>query len=63
MSRKLLGDFSSGQALIRWLAAHRARVDQVDWDRARHDVLPFLERERDLQLVTEDALLGLLKGG
>jgi predicted nucleotidyltransferase component of viral defense system len=37
------------------------RLATVDWERARTDVRPFLERERDLDLVTHDTLKKLLE--
>jgi hypothetical protein len=37
------------------------RIDSLDWEKARADVRPFLARERDLDLVKKDVLLGLLK--
>jgi hypothetical protein len=33
----------------------------LDWEKARADVKPFLERDRDLDLVKEEVLSGLLK--
>jgi len=38
----------------------RARTKALDWERARADVRPFLERERDIDLVTLETLGGLL---
>jgi hypothetical protein len=32
----------------------------LDWDRARADVRPFLERERDIDLLTKETLSSLL---
>ena len=37
------------------------RLKDIDWDTAQDDVRPFLERERDIQLVTADTLKKLLK--
>jgi hypothetical protein len=37
------------------------RIDSLDWEKARADVKSFLERERDLDLVKKDVLIGLLK--
>lgn len=43
-----------------WRQAVRQRIEDVDWPRARADVGPFLERERDLALVSSDVLCRLL---
>jgi hypothetical protein len=45
-----------------WRAQLRQRLQALDWERARADVRPFLERERDLALVTKETLLSLLSG-
>jgi predicted nucleotidyltransferase component of viral defense system len=37
------------------------RLAALDWDEARRDVAPFLEREQDLALVSEPALRRLLR--
>jgi len=37
------------------------RIEELDWEKARADVRPFLERERDLDLVKKDILVRLLK--
>jgi hypothetical protein len=52
----------NGDALTpdNWRHAVRTRIEQMDWERARQDVRPFLESERDLELVTPEALRGLL---
>jgi hypothetical protein len=34
--------------------------EALDWERARADVRPFLERERDIAMVTAEALGSLL---
>jgi len=44
-----------------WRREVRQRIEALDWDKARADVRPFLERERDLDLVTADTLAGLLR--
>ncbi|MCX7014850.1 MAG: nucleotidyl transferase AbiEii/AbiGii toxin family protein [Candidatus Sumerlaeota bacterium] len=44
-----------------WRDELRQRIAALDWKRARADVRPFLERTRDLDLVTADALVGLLR--
>jgi len=44
-----------------WRKQLRNRVESLDWERARADVKPFLERERDLDLVKKEVLVGLLK--
>lgn len=43
-----------------WRNVLHQSVDGVDWDRARADVAPFLEHERDLMLVSADVLRRLL---
>ena len=45
-----------------WRKEIRERMKTFDWERARADVRPFLERERDLDLVREE-ILGKLLGG
>jgi len=44
-----------------WRKQLKHRVESLDWDKARADVKPFLERERDLDLVKNDVLINLLK--
>ncbi|MEW6187251.1 MAG: nucleotidyl transferase AbiEii/AbiGii toxin family protein [Thermodesulfobacteriota bacterium] len=43
-----------------WRDELRHRLEALDWERARADVRPFLERERDIALVTAEALDRLL---
>jgi hypothetical protein len=43
-----------------WREQLRQRIDTLDWEKARADVRPFLERERDLDLVTKEGLGRLL---
>ncbi len=43
-----------------WRQAVRRRLEVVDWPKARADVRPFLERERDLDLVSPAVLISLL---
>ena len=43
-----------------WKEQVRNRLLVLNWDKARSDVRPFLERDRDLDLVTKDVLLHLL---
>lgn len=43
-----------------WRAQVRQRLEALDWEQARRDVRPFLERERDLALVTQAVLVRLL---
>jgi predicted nucleotidyltransferase component of viral defense system len=45
-----------------WRGELRRRMKTLDWDRARADARPFLERERDIDLLTKEALAGLLRG-
>lgn len=46
-----------------WRSVLLQRLATVDWDRARKDVRPFLERERDMALVSREALGSLLDVG
>lgn len=43
-----------------WPQLVRGRADSLDWETVRADVRPFLERERDLALVSADVLFSLL---
>lgn len=43
-----------------WRPEVRRRLERIDWERARADVRPFLERQRDLDLVSPESLEGLL---
>jgi predicted nucleotidyltransferase component of viral defense system len=43
-----------------WREQVRQRMEALDWEKARADVRPFLERERDLDLVTKQVLGRLL---
>jgi hypothetical protein len=43
-----------------WREQVRQRIEALDWEKARADVRPFLERERDLDLVTKQVLGRLL---
>jgi hypothetical protein len=43
-----------------WRGLVRNKLESVDWELARRDVSPFLERSQDLLLVSETALLPLL---
>jgi predicted nucleotidyltransferase component of viral defense system len=45
-----------------WRKQIRQRMETLDWERARADVRPFLERQRDLDLVSKE-ILGKLLGG
>jgi predicted nucleotidyltransferase component of viral defense system len=44
-----------------WRKQLRNRIESLDWGKARADVKPFLERDRDLDLVKKDVLISLLK--
>lgn len=46
-----------------WRKEVRKKLMSLDWDKARDDVRPFLERERDLALVTAETIKHLLSGG
>jgi hypothetical protein len=45
-----------------WRSALLGRLDELDWDQAQRDVLPFLEKPGDLAFVRSEALAGLLRG-
>jgi hypothetical protein len=47
---------------INWRRELLRRLSVIDWEKARSDVSPFLERERDLSLVTNDTISHLLGG-
>ncbi|NLV30386.1 MAG: nucleotidyl transferase AbiEii/AbiGii toxin family protein [Acidobacteria bacterium] len=44
-----------------WREQLSSRIKSRDWEKARADVKPFLERARDLDLLTKEVLLSLLK--
>ena len=44
-----------------WLGLVRNKLETVDWELARRDVSPFLERSQDVALVSENVLLPLLE--
>jgi predicted nucleotidyltransferase component of viral defense system len=44
-----------------WRKQLKNRIESLDWEKVRADVKPFLERERDLDLVKKDILIGLIK--
>jgi len=43
-----------------WRSELRRKMKALDWDRARADVQPFLQRERDIDLLTKQTLASLL---
>jgi len=43
-----------------WKAVVRACVEELDWEKARADVAPFLERGEELELLTKENLLSVL---
>jgi hypothetical protein len=43
-----------------WRAMLRQRIETLDWKKIRADVRPFLERERDLDLMAKSVLSDLL---
>jgi predicted nucleotidyltransferase component of viral defense system len=45
-----------------WRKELLKRLSVLDWEKAREDVRPFLERERDFSLVTMEAISHLLGG-
>ncbi len=46
-----------------WRDELRQRLEILDWESARADVRPFLERERDIALVSRESLGNLLGAG
>jgi hypothetical protein len=44
-----------------WRQHIAARLGALDWDEARRDVAPFLEREQDVEMISLSALLDLLQ--
>jgi len=44
-----------------WRGILKERLLSVDWESARADVLPFLEREQDIDLLTLNNVSGLLE--
>ncbi len=46
-----------------WREVVRRRLETIDWELARADVRPFLERDRDLTLVSLESLSELLAVG
>jgi predicted nucleotidyltransferase component of viral defense system len=45
-----------------WHGEIHRHLKKLDWDRARADVRPFLERARDIDLLTKETLASLLRG-
>jgi predicted nucleotidyltransferase component of viral defense system len=43
-----------------WRRMVAERLESVDWRQAQQDVSPFLEREQDVALVSQDSVLALL---
>jgi predicted nucleotidyltransferase component of viral defense system len=48
-------------AMTNWPLLIAERIRTIDWKRAVEDVRPFIERSRDLDLMTKENVLGLLK--
>lgn len=48
--------------LDNWRHIIKERLISIDWERERADVLPFLEREQDINLLSPDNVSGLLGG-
>lgn len=44
-----------------WRIIISERLNQLDWDKAQADLMPFIERQEDLQLVTYENCMTLLK--
>ncbi len=47
---------------VSWRAAVVARLARMDWKQARADVSPFLERSKDMDLISPEVLGNLLAG-
>jgi hypothetical protein len=43
-----------------WRKQPKSRIKSLDWEKARADVKPFLERDRNLDLVKKEVLVRLL---
>jgi hypothetical protein len=46
-----------------WREQLRQRMESLDWEQLRADVRPFLERERDIALVSKETSNSLLSVG
>ena len=46
-----------------WRGQLRQRMETLDWEQVRADVRPFLERERDIALVSAETVGNLLAAG
>jgi hypothetical protein len=46
-----------------WRRVLSDRLKGIAWERAREDVLPFLEKEKEVDLITRENALRLLKAG
>jgi predicted nucleotidyltransferase component of viral defense system len=44
-----------------WRDMVARRIEQLDWQRIRSDVLPFLERPQEMELLTLENLLGVIQ--
>jgi len=44
-----------------WRVIVRRRIEDLEWEKARDDVAPFLERGQELDLLTKENLLRVLK--
>jgi predicted nucleotidyltransferase component of viral defense system len=45
---------------VNWRKRIKIRIESLDWDKARADVKPFLERTQDVELVKKEVLVKLL---
>jgi hypothetical protein len=46
-----------------WRAVTARKLEKIDWNQAREDVRPFLERPADVEMLKSEKLKGLLLGG
>ena len=54
---------AGGRDQRHWTVLVRERLDSLDMDAVVRDVRPFLERDRDMALVSKETLGSLLEGG
>jgi len=47
---------------VSWRSVVAVHLDRVDWQRARQDLLPFIVRRQELELVERETLKKLLIG-
>jgi hypothetical protein len=50
-------------SLSNWRTVTSEKLEEIDWNQARDDVRPFLERAQDVEMLAPDELKHLLLGG